>query len=322
MAAAFRQRPGWDPCLIVDRKDEGQEFWHEYGATYWPDIGFWERRRLRKRLLAADLTIVAGTCSLDLWSRIVLGDGDRRTTFDRLAFGRAIPKLERFCTEHRTAVAVTDSHLLREPEFWNDAYSRLAGLHVMAMPDLIPVIDRSDVAPYWPPVEITVAPDRAPGGSLRIGHSPSKPERRGQKGSDLIEATCADLGVELEIISGLSHQEAVKRKRGLDLFIDQVSDRLFESTRWHGGLGKSGLEALVNGSAVLTSGSPASTEPELAMPPVVWTNRKRFAGDLRELVRDPERVRLLGSAGRSWAEKNLDPNALIGLILRTTGCGE
>jgi hypothetical protein len=319
LAEEFRRRSDWTCTLVVDRRDEGQEFWREYGAVYWPDLGRMGRWRLRRELRCADLTVVAGTCSLDLWSRIALGEDDPRTGFDKQALTEAVPALGDFCTSHRTTVLVTDSHLLRDPGFWRDVYRRLAGLQVLAMPDLMPVIGLPDVGPYWPPVACLEPGARRPHSALRVGHSPSKAERRAQKGSDLIETTCQELGIDLEIVSGLSHRAALERKQTFDLFIDQVSDFLFEGTSWHGGMGKSGLEAMAMGCAVLTSGTIANTEPDLPMPPVVWTDRERFEKDLRALHGDPERLRKLGHASREWVRQAASPGTVVDYLLTAAG---
>jgi len=80
-----------------------------------------------------------------------------------------------------------------------------------------------------------------------LAHSPSSPERKGT--ADLL-AAAEGLDLELDLISGVSHQECVRRKQQANLFFDQagreMEERLGISTiiGWYG---NSALEAAVCG---------------------------------------------------------------------------
>jgi hypothetical protein len=291
----LRRRGEWDARLIVDRRDEHQEFWREYAPVYWPELDEPARRATTRELRRAALTIVAGACSLDLWTRILAGAADRRTSFRRAELDRALPDFYDHGVRHRTALLVSDSHYLVETERWNEHFARLEGVRLLLMPDLLPFADRSRAVPFWPVVDCRAAARSERNGAITVGHSPSKAARRGQK------------------------KEALARKARFAVFVDQVADRIFEPSSWHGGLGKSGLEALALGCSVITSGSVASTEPWFPDPPVVWTDRERFERDLLGLVRDPERVRELGARGRRWAATVATPRAMVDHILACSG---
>ncbi len=317
LVRAIRGLPGWTCDFIVSRKDEGTEFWRKYEALLWSELSRLDRWRLRRAIRRADVALVAGTCALDLWSRVALGGKDKRQDFSQKRLDKAVPKLASHCKRHRTAVIVTDSPFLEQPAWWQDVYARLEGLRVLAMPDKMPLFERGDVVPYWPPVEIPANVPERLRDTLRVGHSPSKASRRGVKGSDLIEDTCRKLGVHLEVVSGLSHDEAIERKRHFDLFIDQVPEFMFGETGWHGGVGKSGLEAMAFGCAVMASGSIAETEPVLPMPPILWTRFDRFEKDFAEALSDPERVRAAGRASRRWIEEVASPDAVVRHVLES-----
>lgn len=319
LARELARRAGWQATLVVDRKDEFQNFWSEYGAVFWPDLSMRQRRRLQRLLHRADLTLIAGACSLDLWTRIAAGSADPRTSYRSDALAKVVPAYEGFPLEHRTAILVSDSHVLLENGFWNELLQRLRGMHVFAMPDLIPWLGSVDVRAFWPPVDC--ARFRSPRRSeqLVLGHSPSKASRRRQKGSDRIEAVCEKHGIPLELLTEMSHVECLERKADLPLFVDQISEPLFEGLGWHGGLGKSGLEALALGAAVVTSGMVSDADPDIPLPPVVWTDRDRFESDLLSLWNDPDRIRVVGKRSQAWADRYATPRAMMDHLLRHTG---
>jgi hypothetical protein len=311
----LRRREEWEARLIVDRRDEHQGFWREYAPVYWPELGEPERRAVSRELRGATLGIVAGACSLDLWTRILAGAPDRRTSFRREELERVLPEFYDHARRHRTVLLVSDSPYLVDTARWNEHFARLAGLQVLMMPDLLPFADPARAIPFWPVVDCRALPRPDGNGAITVGHSPSKAGRRAQKGTDLIQDVCERNAIPLEIVTELPYKEALARKARFAVFVDQVADRIFASRGWHGGLGKSGLEALALGCSVITSGSVASTEPWFPDPPVVWTDRESFERDLVGLVRDPERVRELGARGRRWAGTVAAPRAMVDHIL-------
>lgn len=315
----FRRRRRWDARLIVDRRDEHQGFWKEYDPVYWPELDGKARERVVRDVERATFTIVAGTCSLDLWTRILSGSPKRRTSFRREEVDAALPRFHGHCRKHRTALLVSDSVYLADTEHWNEQFHRLEGLHLFVMPDLLPFADAERAVPFWPVVDCRSLAPAADRREFVVGHSPSKVGRRAQKGTDLIEEVCARHGIALEVVTELPYKEALTRKARFSLFIDQIAGEVFDGRDWHGGLGKSGLEALALGCSVITSGNVASTEPWFPDPPVVWTDRERFERDLLGLVRDPDRVRELGARGRHWAETVASPDRMVDHILRRSG---
>lgn len=315
----FRRRRGWNARLIVDRRDEHQGFWKEYSPIYWPDLEPPARQRLTREVSRATLTIVAGTSSLDLWTRILSGAPERRTSFRREAVDAALPGFYQHCRKRPTALLVSDSVYLADATHWNEQFARLRGLHLFVMPDLLPFADAKRAIPFWPVVDCRAFALPHAQREVTVGHSPSKAGRRAQKGTDFIEEVCTRNGIPLEVVTELPYKEALAKKARFSIFVDQVSDRIFADRSWHGGLGKSGLEALALGCSVITSGNVASTQPWFADPPVVWTDRQRFEADVLALVRDPDRVRELGAAGRAWSETVSAPQAMVDHVLACSG---
>lgn len=320
--AEFRRRPQWDSRLIVDRRDEHQGFWREYDVVYWPELDPAARRRLTRFVERATLTIVAGTPSLDLWTRVLLGSPHPRTSYRRDELLAVLPQFAEHCRGHRTALLVSDSVYLDDVEQWNARFDELRGLHLFAMPDKIPFVQTAQpVTPFWAVVDCSGITPRDRGDEIRVGHSPSKGARRLVKGSELIEQVCARNGIALEVLTELPYKESLARKAELSVFIDQVPDRVFQGRDWCGGVGKSGLEALALGCAVIAGGQVVSTEPYIADPPVLWTDRERFERDLLALLAEPQRIRDLGERSRRWSATDGAPQATIDRILDRVGLG-
>ncbi|HMB68655.1 MAG TPA: glycosyltransferase [bacterium] len=132
---------------------------------------------------------------------------------------------------------------------------------------------------------------------LRIAHAP---RNRWIKGTDIllaaVERARTRCDLELDLIEGVTHREAMDRKRRANLVVDQVGD--------HGatGYGMNSLEALALGIPCMTSMTPDLTaflEPH----PFLLARPETLEEQLVELARDPSRLAERSRAGRAWVEE-------------------
>lgn len=128
-----------------------------------------------------------------------------------------------------------------------------------------------------------------------IGHAPTN---RQAKGSDLIltvlQSLATEFKIQIELIEGLPHAEAIHRKARCDIFIDNLGDL---------GYGVNAIEALALGVCTCSSLMPHFNEsyPDHGLVEITAQN---LAEKLRWLCRDPEARARLGQKGRAWAQAN------------------
>lgn len=319
LAKMFNSLGDWDVELVVSRPDN-LDFSGLYNAHVLRQMGFLSRIKLRAAVRDADLTIIAGTPGIDTWMRLLALGRPNRTA----KIGRTMRQAKKFAQrefENPIALLVTDSHILIHPDELNKIFSYFPSMKIFAMPDLIPFIRRDEVLPFYPGTgTYEEQQDRSVRRNPLVGHSPSKKERFHQKGTQRVLDAFAKLELDYDLISGLPYFEALARKSKLDIFVDQVAPAdLFPKTTWHGGVGKSGLEAMALGCAVVTSGTLADTEPHMPLPPVLMTDEDRFETDLKNLAADPTRVAEMGRLGKAWYETYATTESQVRFILQHTG---
>jgi hypothetical protein len=148
------------------------------------------------------------------------------------------------------------------------------------------------------------------GGKLRIGHSPSN---RAAKGSDAIIAAVRDLEaklpVELVLIEGLPHAEALAAKATCDIGVDQVGEL---------GYGISALEWLAMGVPVATC-IAANMKKEVKDHPFMEIGAGDIGPQLQRLITDQPLRRKLGEQGRAWLERTHDAKAVVKRIHQLAG---
>ena len=143
---------------------------------------------------------------------------------------------------------------------------------------------------------------------LRICHAPRS---RALKGSDMIIEVCRQMerkhDVELVLIEGKPHEEAIRIKATCDIAIDQVGDR------GGTGYGVNSLETLSMGIPTLTSFTP---EFEAFLPdhPFITVTAADLAERLEEVILSPDLRRSKGVEGRRFVEEYHSPEKIVGSI--------
>ncbi|NNE43422.1 MAG: glycosyltransferase [Gemmatimonadetes bacterium] len=141
---------------------------------------------------------------------------------------------------------------------------------------------------------------------LRICHAP---RNRHVKGTEILEAAVEevrrDFDVELDLIEGVTHAEAIGRKRNANLLVDQVGANTSAT-----GYGMNSLEALAMGipsMTTMTEDYRRFLEPH----PFVVIDPSRLAEQLRDLAKDPSALVARAREGREWVERVHGADAIV-----------
>ena len=125
-------------------------------------------------------------------------------------------------------------------------------------------------------------------------HAPSSRKR---KGTDHVVAACEGLDVELDIVEGLTHEEARRHYERADLVVDQLN------AGWYGIFA---LEAMALRKPVLSYLRPEAvqeTEGALGVQvPIVPVTKETLRDRIGELAAAPDERRRLGAASRAYVE--------------------
>jgi glycosyltransferase involved in cell wall biosynthesis len=128
-----------------------------------------------------------------------------------------------------------------------------------------------------------------------VVHAPSDPEKKGT--SHVVEA-CSRLPVDLDVVHGVAHDQAVERFKRADIVVDQMH------YLWHGMFA---VECMAYGKPVVTRLDPEAVEQtEQAFDvkvPIVPATKDDLVEKLRPLVESFELRRRLGRDGRAYVER-------------------
>jgi len=152
-----------------------------------------------------------------------------------------------------------------------------------------------------------------------IAHSPNNHIKAHYKGTNYIVQTIEKLKRNLDIyfvlIQGLPMTECLLMKARSHIFVDQLiygnpeipQDRFGGEIRYNGGLGKSGIEAMMLDCCVITGGRQPDTEKYFPPPPVVWSHYDTLYDDLEELINYSVLRNNKARKQRRWVDEYLTP---------------
>jgi glycosyltransferase involved in cell wall biosynthesis len=183
------------------------------------------------------------------------------------------------------------------------AYGRRAGAQIVGSYDAIRWVPEAEVVP--PGLDLTTYRPAPPSDTARplVLHAPSS---RARKGTEHVLAACRELGLELDVVEGLPHDEARRRYERADIVVDQLN------AGWYGLFA---IEAMALGKPVVTflhEEAARRTEEAFGVRvPIVSATKETLADRLRELAAAPDERRRLGAEGRAYVERvhDVDRNA-------------
>jgi hypothetical protein len=165
---------------------------------------------------------------------------------------------------------------------------------------------RPDLRFSFLPFEVgDYGPRQTENARLRICHAP---RNRSLKGTARIIEAVRQMerkhGVELVLIEGRPHAEAIRIKETCDIAIDQITD--LGGT----GYGVNSLETLSMGIPTLTSFTP-DFQAFLADHPFILVNPENLPDKLEQVILDRDLRRRKGAEGRRFVEKYHDAQAVV-----------
>jgi glycosyltransferase involved in cell wall biosynthesis len=175
------------------------------------------------------------------------------------------------------------------------AYAGRADARIVGSYDAIRWVPDAEVIP--PGVDLTkLQPVPPPRDDEPVFvHAPSS---RARKGTEHFVQACEELGVELEIVEGLHHDEARRRYERADVVLDQLN------AGWYGMLA---IEAMALGKPVVTflrEEATRRTEEAFGRDvPIVRADKDDLVATLRPLAESAAERRRIGAASRAYAEQ-------------------
>jgi O-antigen/teichoic acid export membrane protein len=176
------------------------------------------------------------------------------------------------------------------------AYGKKAGAEIVGSYDAIRWVPEAAMIP--PGVDLAAITPGAPSGRRRpvVVHAPSS---RRRKGTDHVLDACEGLDVELRIVEGLRHDEALARYRDADIVVDQLN------AGWYGLFA---IECMALGKPVVTylhDEAIARTEEAYGIEvPIVNASAETLRVRLEELVEHgPAGRAAIGEASRAYVER-------------------
>jgi glycosyltransferase involved in cell wall biosynthesis len=128
-----------------------------------------------------------------------------------------------------------------------------------------------------------------------VVHAPSDPEK---KGTRHVVVACEQLPVDLDVVHGVPHEEAVERFKRADIVVDQMH------YLWHGVFA---IECMAYGKPVVThldAEAVSQTEEAFGLKvPIVSAGPDDLVEKLRPLVESFALRKRLGEEGRTYVER-------------------
>ena len=186
-------------------------------------------------------------------------------------------------------------------------YARRADARIVGSYDAIRWVPDAEVVP--PGIDLReYAPEPLPEKERPVVlHAPSS---RRRKGTDHVIAACEGLGVELEIVEGLRHEEARRRYQRADIVVDQLN------SGWYGMFA---IEAMALAKPVLGflhEEAARRTEEAFGIAvPIVRVTAETLRERIAELARVPDERRRLGAASRAYVERVHDVDRIADRLI-------
>jgi glycosyltransferase involved in cell wall biosynthesis len=187
------------------------------------------------------------------------------------------------------------------------AYAACADARIVGSYDAIRWVPDAEVIP--PGVDLaTLRPVPPPRDDKPLFvHAPSS---RARKGTDQFVRACEQLGVELEIVEGLHHDDARKRYEAADVVLDQLN------AGWYGMLA---IEAMALGKPVVTflhdEATRRAEEAFETAVPIVRADKENLVETLRPLAESAQERRRIGAASRAYVERVHDLERIADRLL-------
>jgi glycosyltransferase involved in cell wall biosynthesis len=187
------------------------------------------------------------------------------------------------------------------------AYGRLADAQIVGSYDAARWIPEAEVVP--PGIDLSAIEPVPPRADATVCVAHAALSRR-RKGTELVVAACEELGLELDVIENVRHDEVGPRLARADIVVDQLN------SGWYGLFA---IEAMAYGKPVVGYiHDEAATRTAAAFGvdlPIVRTTKETLAADLRPVLESAEERRARGAAARSYVEHVHDADKMADRLI-------
>lgn len=212
----------------------------------------------------------------------------------------------------RKTVLITDSHYLNKTKTIDEIIKR-ENIEVFCMADLWDYCLLDKRMYIHPFIDFKINIEKAK--KLRVCHSPFSNNKMKLKGSNYISKALSNLHTkghifDYECITGDSWKNTLNRKSKCHFFIDQLCIETHPSSKhYKGGIGKSGLEAML--LKCLTFSSGKRVDSDTPPPPYVIVNSIEELEDQLSYYMNNEKERThLINTQYEWALKYTNPTLI------------
>jgi hypothetical protein len=228
-----------------------------------------------------------------------------------------------FLKIRKITLIISDSDFILQNNFFNNFLLKNKKILIHIMPDKIPFINKKlEYKPYFQPIllpNIKIVKNK----ELTICHSPGHKLNNNTKGSDYILKNIKNYN--LNIITDKSWHDTLVEKSKSHIFIDQIFYKGMVSSHhktnslfklgFKGGLGKSGLEAMLLECLTITSKQKIVTEPFFENPPILNCDETNLKKTIDYYINNQEKLNYLSIKQKEWAKKHLDMEYVLNNIL-------
>jgi len=203
-------------------------------------------------------------------------------------------------------IVVTDDKIMFDPVGWNILFKNY---QVWATICKIHFRGTEPTKPYYRPFDLShiECGRQIKTNKLLVAHSPFVAKKRREKGSDKIEQVIKKMGVNYDLIMGVSWDEAIRRKAKAHIFVDQIDhagdskfqylDNDYTWMAW----GKSGDEAMHLKCLVMSGG--ADQDIGHSYPPIAWCGADNFEDVLSYYIDNPVLIQERANEQYEWQMK-------------------
>jgi hypothetical protein len=213
-------------------------------------------------------------------------------------------KYKVFLPKDRTKVIINDSYYL---ENYKETNMESVGYDVYCMADKMYLMDRN-VKVFYHTFDINIPIIK--NDSATVCHSPFSYSKSLRKGTYIVTTAINEIGVDSDIIFNASHEECLIRKSKCHIFIDQIVDE----GDYKGGLGKSGIEAMLLKCLVMSGGRILKTN--IPKPPIVVVDKENLKDKLVYFINNESHRNEIIQQQYEWANKYTNKDFFVDYILK------
>ena len=214
---------------------------------------------------------------------------------------------DKSCELENCKVVLTDTYYIRNHKRLNYEFDSL-GVAVYAMPDLYKYRTEYRVTyPFYQPFDIEKFKKKRQKKHKKytICHSPGAKAKSNQKGTiqigQAVEKYLAKNNLaRYKLITDLDYEKCLEEKSKCHVFIDQMQPE--NPYDYAGGIGKSGLEAMLLGSLVLSCGEIVNHCSFPEAPVQIFNSEKELLTALEFFEEHPEIRKFIAKTQQVWAE--------------------